>query len=244
MTGCYITTSWDDGHPLDLRLADLLAKYGLPGTFYIARDAERGRVTASQIRDLASVFEVGAHTLRHGDLRRMSDDQAREEIVGSKDWIEQVTGRGCAMFCFPMGRFRKNQLPLVAGAGYVGARTVELMSLDFPRPHGGTLVMGTTLQAFPHPQIDYLKNIVKRAAFKNLANCLRCGLSRDWARSAACLLALAIRTRGVFHLWGHSWEIEQHGQWGPLENVLRLMHECREQAASLTNGKICLSLRS
>ena len=30
-----ITTSWDDGHPLDLRLAELLHKYDVPATFYI-----------------------------------------------------------------------------------------------------------------------------------------------------------------------------------------------------------------
>ena len=34
----WITTSWDDGHTLDLRLADLLDKYDLRGTFYVARD--------------------------------------------------------------------------------------------------------------------------------------------------------------------------------------------------------------
>jgi hypothetical protein len=31
----YITTSWDDGHPSDLRLADLLHKHSLRGTFYV-----------------------------------------------------------------------------------------------------------------------------------------------------------------------------------------------------------------
>ena len=35
-----ITTSWDDGHPLDLRVAELLAKYGLQGTFYVPMTAE------------------------------------------------------------------------------------------------------------------------------------------------------------------------------------------------------------
>lgn len=29
-----ITTSWDDGHPLDLKIAELLDKYGINGTFY------------------------------------------------------------------------------------------------------------------------------------------------------------------------------------------------------------------
>ena len=31
-----VTTSWDDGHKLDLKLAKLLKKYGVPATFYIA----------------------------------------------------------------------------------------------------------------------------------------------------------------------------------------------------------------
>ena len=30
-----VTTSWDDGNKLDLKLAALLDKYGLVGTFYI-----------------------------------------------------------------------------------------------------------------------------------------------------------------------------------------------------------------
>jgi len=32
-----VTTSWDDGHLLDLRLAQLLQDAGLKGTFYISR---------------------------------------------------------------------------------------------------------------------------------------------------------------------------------------------------------------
>ena len=31
-----VTTSWDDGHSTDLRVAELLAAHGLKGTFYVA----------------------------------------------------------------------------------------------------------------------------------------------------------------------------------------------------------------
>ena len=31
-----VTTSWDDGHRTDLRLADRLAAHALKGTFYVA----------------------------------------------------------------------------------------------------------------------------------------------------------------------------------------------------------------
>ena len=39
-----ITTSWDDGHPLDFKLAELLNKYNLKGTFYIPRSNAEHRV--------------------------------------------------------------------------------------------------------------------------------------------------------------------------------------------------------
>ncbi len=35
MNKVYFTTSWDDGSIYDMRLAELLLKYGLKATFYI-----------------------------------------------------------------------------------------------------------------------------------------------------------------------------------------------------------------
>src|SRR4051794_21779274 len=45
----FITTSWDDGHPLDIRIAELLAKYDLPGTFYIPRASQRPTMEESAV---------------------------------------------------------------------------------------------------------------------------------------------------------------------------------------------------
>jgi len=28
---------------------------------------------------------------------------------------------------------------------------------------------------------------------------------------------------GIFHLWGHSWEIEKYGLWNELEKVLQML---------------------
>src|SRR5690242_4394500 len=56
-----VTLSWDDGHPLDSRIADMMSRYHLRGTFYIPRTAERGTMRAAQIRELSQTFEVGAH---------------------------------------------------------------------------------------------------------------------------------------------------------------------------------------
>ncbi|HEX4591328.1 MAG TPA: polysaccharide deacetylase family protein, partial [Gemmataceae bacterium] len=146
----YITTSWDDGHPSDFRVAELLAKYGLRGTFYIPRTAEMETISESQIRELAGSFEVGGHTIHHVVLPEAPDAEARREIVESKSWLKDLTGRPCPMFCPPKGKFRRLHLDMVREAGYAGVRTVELLSLDFPRPTAGLMVLPTTVQAHQH----------------------------------------------------------------------------------------------
>ena len=72
-----IETSWDDGHELDLRLADLLRKYKLPATFYINTVSEEKRegkdLSEDDIVSLAKDFEIGGHTVSHPpDMKALS----------------------------------------------------------------------------------------------------------------------------------------------------------------------------
>jgi hypothetical protein len=235
----YITTSWDDGHPLDLRVADLLAKYGLQGTFYVPMAGEHATMTLTQMRELNGAFEVGAHTLHHVDLTRATEPEAWQEIVGSKAWIEEGIGKACPLFCAPRGRFRRRHLDQIRQAGFKGVRSVELLSLSFPRPKAGLLLLPTTLQAHPHGLASYARNVLGRAAFGNLWLYLAHGRSTSWPRLVQSLLCQALQRGGVFHLWGHSWEIEQNGQWHQLEEVLRFLSRASGQAPALTNWQVC-----
>ena len=79
----WITTSWDDGHPLDLRIAELLNEFGLTGTFYIARDYLPERLSDAQVAALSKRHEIGAHTLTHPMLDRIPAAAAYQEISGS-----------------------------------------------------------------------------------------------------------------------------------------------------------------
>jgi peptidoglycan/xylan/chitin deacetylase (PgdA/CDA1 family) len=233
------TTSWDDGHPLDLRIAELLARYGLTGTFYLPMESGRETMAPTAIRQISSLFEVGAHTLHHVNLSAVSDTRAREEIMESKAWIEYVTGKRCAMFCFPKGHFRRSHLRFVKEAGYAGARTVELLSVDFPQPKAGISLMPTTIQAFPHTGLAYARNLAKRFAFGNLRSYVLHGRSTDWLRLVESFQMLSLRKGGVFHLWGHSWEIEKQAQWRRLEEALRFMSQFTQEAPCLTNIEVC-----
>src|SRR5690348_13633264 len=198
----YMTTSWDDGHSLDLRVADLLAKHAIAGTFYVLRDEHHDRSTAVDIRALAACFEVGAHTLNHTVLTEATEQQAREQITGSKSWLEDITGAPCLLFCPPKGRYAARHLRMIQAAGFLGIRTCELVSLDLPRRQLGVLVMPTTIQAYPHPFRTYARNALKRMALTNLWHFVVHGRSTDWPALAQSLLLDALDHGGVFHLWG------------------------------------------
>ena len=234
-----LTTSWDDGHPLDLRVAELLSKYGLKGTFYVPRSGQRNVMNESQIRELSRSFEIGGHTMDHRAIDRCSDPDSFCQLSGSRDWIEQVTGKSCRVFCFPGGRFRKRQLKLVRGAGFEAVRTVELLSTAHPRCIDGLYVIPTTIQAFPHGPSAYAKNALKRFSITAVVRLNNALLSRDWVELARQLFLRAMELGGVFHLWGHSWEIEEQAQWKNLETLLKNIWSWREEWRVVTNGELC-----
>jgi peptidoglycan-N-acetylglucosamine deacetylase len=238
VTAAWITTSWDDGHPLDFRVAELLTKYGLTGTFYPPRTAKTEVMNEAQIRELARHFEIGAHTLDHVYLDSVSSIEANYQITASKQWIEGAIGTSCKMFCFPGGKFRREHLPMLRKAGFQAARTVECLSFELPRANGTCALMPTTLQAFPHAWSSYAMNTLRRG---NLLALFRYSLernTRDWVKLAQKLAQRAIDCGGVFHLWGHSWEIEEHKQWIELESVFAFLSLFRNTAEVNTNSEL------
>lgn len=235
-----LTTSWDDGHPLDERVAELLTKYNLAGTFYIPFENSRRVMTSSAIRSLADRFEVGAHTVHHVDLTEVSSEMAEAEIFQSKSKLEDLTGRPCEAFCFPKGHFRANHVRMVQRAGYRCARTVELLSVGFPRLVSGVHLIPTTVQATPHSLLAYCRNSVKRSAFRNLARFALYARTANWLEISRRLLRLVAVQGGVFHLWGHSWEIEENQQWQQLEEVFDEMNRAGRPEGCVSNSRVSM----
>lgn len=243
----WITTSWDDGHVHDSRIADLLDRYGLTGTFYIAREylpLER-RLSEQDIAQLADRHEIGAHTLTHPLLTMLTPVQAAQEICGSKQWLEDVTGRAITAFCYPRGAHNATVRRLTAAAGFTAARTVEAWRLD---AGDDPLALPTSVQVYPFP---LRPTDSWRARYTPLRRALAhwplLGFSvqalRNWSALAQTLLGRAARTGGVWHLWGHSWEVERNGMWDALEEVLAAAARLPE-ARPVTNSGLVQALWS
>jgi len=154
MRASYLTTSWDDGHRDDIRLARMLKAYGLKGTFYVSPEdqefARQDLLTAHEIKNISLDFEIGAHTLTHARLPAIPEGQAEEEIFGSKTVLEEITGKKVETFCYPYGSYAKAHVQLVKNAGYRYARTVTRYKFDLDDPYEA----GTSVHAYNHGWYD------------------------------------------------------------------------------------------
>jgi len=235
----YLTTSWDDGHPRDLRIAELLAKFSLSGTFYVPLENSRRVMAPGEIRELSGGFEVGAHTVHHAVLTQLGASEAETEIADSRKRLQEITGKSCDTFCFPRGRFQWTHLDMVRRAGFRGARTVELLSTRLPSRYMGIALLPTTVQINTYSWTAYARNCLKQLRAQNMLHFFRYARSRNWVETARPLLRRVAERGGVFHLWGHSWEIEEQQQWLQLESFLREMGEWRKSLPCMTNSHLC-----
>lgn len=98
-------------------------------TIYGAESAaERTMMTWDEVNELAAgdLISIGAHTITHPILSRISDEQARQEIVEGKRLLEQKIGRTADFFAYPNGGredISPQSIALVQGAGYRAACT-------------------------------------------------------------------------------------------------------------------------
>ncbi len=230
-----ITTSWDDGHPLDFRLAALLHKYNLPGTFYIPKyNAEHEVMSAQHIAELAKGFEIGGHTIHHIRLHTTDAVTLKNEIGGCREWLADVLGSAPQSFCFPGGVFHQKAIDAVGAAGFSIARTTELLSIETETP--ATLVP-TTLQVYEHSTFTYAKHLAKRRRWSNLMQWLRSYSLYRLPSLAESYLNEIEKNGGCFHLWGHSWEIEEFDLWEKLEELFRIISD-RNDFAYVANKDI------
>ena len=245
MKKIFVTTSWDDGHKLDLKMSGLLTKYGLTGTFYIAINQDN-RLSDADIKEISKIHEIGAHTVNHPRLSAISLDKAAEEIKNSKTILENIINKPVEMFAYPFGDYNEEVKRIISSCGFRGARTTKDWSWDLP---ADAFEMPTSLHVYPHPLRSGVSSV--RARLKPLfynfpkiiSRRLRPAAIFSWRNLALAMFDRACAEGGVFHIWGHSWEIEKYGMWSDLENFLKYISH-REDCVYLTNSDLLKKIKN
>jgi len=88
--------------------------------------AERQALSDREIDEMAPWVDFQVHTRFHPVLPRCTDEEAWEEIAGSKRELEKRLGRECRHFAYPNGDFSARDAELARRAGFASARTTEL----------------------------------------------------------------------------------------------------------------------
>lgn len=237
-----VTTSWDDGDPNDIRIAELLSSKGLPATFYIPMVGYREgkRIEDCELRAMSSEgFEIGGHTISHRSLPRLSPKELDCDVRVCKQMLEQIMGREVPVFCYPNGRYNAGVIRCVKNAGYRGARTTRMLSLTTQfRP----FEMPTSLQAYPHSRSAYVKN---QGRAKSISGLVRYSAElkqfKRWVDLGKHLFNQVLENGGIWHLYGHSWEINALGLWDDLYEIVDYISH-RADVIYATNGQLLSEL--
>ncbi len=231
-----VTTSWDDAQPLDVRLAEMLGSYGLRGTFYIPLKYDGHTVmNTHEIRSIKKMeMEIGSHTVTHSVLTKLSSESVLREVTESKKLLEDMLGEPVLSFSYPEGRFNKMVRSQVVEAGYTLARTTVSFRIE---SNFDPFCMPVSFQFFPRTRTVHIRHTLKEGNLKGIMNWFRfCKMEVDTVKLLDMLFDYVLKYGGIFHIWGHSWEIEKFGLWGLLEEVLKRIAN-RQGVLYLTNSQ-------
>jgi peptidoglycan-N-acetylglucosamine deacetylase len=232
----YVTISVDDGHPSDLRTAELLAGFGLSATFYIpARNPERPVMPPADIKALGQSFEIGGHTMNHRRLSSLPPGEVYREVLDGKHWLEGLTGVQAVSFCYPQGKFNRRVVALVREAGFLGARTCRFNQSGWP---ADPFVWGVSTHAYPHSIAVQLRHALLESNFRGVYDFFATHrAANDWETHFLHGLRRVASRGGIAHLYLHSWEIEERQEWDKLRRVLAAIaaHSTLER---VSNGEL------
>jgi peptidoglycan/xylan/chitin deacetylase (PgdA/CDA1 family) len=94
-----VVQCWDDGVATDVRLVDILRRYGAKATFnlsdglhakhrslsFVYEGVEVRRLGRDELRDVYDGFTIANHSLTHTRLDQMPVEVARREITEGRD---------------------------------------------------------------------------------------------------------------------------------------------------------------
>ena len=123
-----IMITFDDGY-LDnfMNAYPLLRKYGMTASFYIITSlvGEEDRLAVGHIREMAANgMSIGSHTVSHRALGDMNPEEATNELVLSRAYLEGMLQKPVEFVAYPKGSFNGSTGPLAYSAGYCGGFSI------------------------------------------------------------------------------------------------------------------------
>ena len=145
--GKLLHVTFDDALASVLRALPALERLRVPATVFVCSGyAEDGRALelvelgeeakaySSELTTLnwdevgslaARGVEIGSHTVSHAHLTLLSDAELEQELVGSRERLEDMLGQRCRFLAYPYAEHDERVRAAARRAGYVGAFVLD-----------------------------------------------------------------------------------------------------------------------
>lgn len=210
-----LTLSYDDGVLQDARLAALLRRYHVKGTFNINsgllgkrgihRGVDHSCFEPEQLKEVYDGFEIAMHTCTHIKMAEVSDEVLVREVEEDRRRLEELTGWRVRGLAYPCGSYDRHVMEKLAGLEVLYARTIE----------------ETERFDFPDDLLEW------RGTCRHT--------NPNWL--ALTKKFLEPETEGLFFVWGHSYEFDIHRNWEEMERFCRMVAD-RDDIWYATNAEV------
>ena len=206
-----LTLSYDDGVTQDIRLIELLNKYGLKCTFNINSDLlsqpgllNRGsriahyKIHKNDVRTVYEGHEIAVHTLTHPNLTQCDQSEIIRQVEQDRLNLSELAGYEVVGMAYPCGGVNNDD------------RVAEIIK--------------------SHTGVRYSRTITSNRSFDLQDNLFRFNptlhhLSFDkMMELGQQFVDLKPDKPQIFYIWGHSFEMDyENDYWGRLEEFCKLI---------------------
>ena len=218
------TMNFDDGIDTDIKMASIMKKYGIRGTFNLnpglfspegtVKPAGRTSIplTVSQAKELFSdpAFEIASHGDRHIAMAHVPGAAAMTEAVKSRMTLERTFSRLVRGFAYPFSSYDGDTKEILRLAGYAWARGNKDKD-DFLLPREDEWYDWRGI----HQMDGRLEGLVDK--FVTEPNLYYHG----W----------------LLYVWAHTYEFEEFDTWDRIEGILKRIAAC-DDVWLATNSEI------
>lgn len=222
-----VTFSYDDGVTQDIRLVEILNRYGLKATFnlnsellgkdgcldILGKKISHYKLQPHEINEVYKAHEIASHTLTHPDLTEMSAEDVIRQVERDRLNLSELSGVEVIGMAYPgkQPNYNSRIAQIIEDSTGVKYARTTICSNDFSPQRD--------LYEF-HPSVFH----------------------RDWERLynlAEKFIELEPKNENIFYIWGHSYEFDINDEWDDFEKFCKFISN-RSDIFYGTNKEILL----
>ena len=219
-----VTLSYDDGVTQDLKLIEILNRYGMKATFNLNSGGLGGRfsnyiegvlvyrdkVFAHDVKAIYQGHEVASHTLNHPDLTKLEEDEIVYQVEEDRRRLSELVDYEIRGFAYPCGYVDERVISVLKEkTGIRYARSVRITEDFLPQ---------TDLYDMAFTTRNFGDNFLK--------------LARDFVE-------LKTDEPRIFSVWGHAYEFDWKKNWHVFEEFCKIISS-RDDIFYGTNSEVFL----